>query len=122
MRYEDFDDTESDTEDNDDVLCRLKHENGTMVTLLTAPASLFTEQEELEPMVFGICEGEVCVALNEDVIEQMIKDGILTHGETYGMEIATLLPTTLIIRTACKAASTYIKDHEEKQGSQTHSS
>lgn len=117
MKYEDFDERDFEPDENDDVLCRVKHENGTIVTFLTAPASVFTEQDELEPLVYGICEGEVCVAFNVDVVERMIKEGVLTNGETYGMAVASLLPMTLILRTGCKEASKFIMEHEENKGS-----
>lgn len=113
MRYSDFENSEDDSED---VLVRIKHENGTTVTFLTAPASLFAEQEELEPMVYGICESEVCIAFNEDVIERMIKDSIIKNGEIYGAHAASLLPVTMILNLGCAAASKYIKENEGSQG------
>lgn len=112
MRYDDFDDDESE-EDNEHVFTRLRHENGTIVTFLMAPASLFTEQMELQPLVFGICEGSVCVALNEDLIQRLLTVQVEENGDIYDARASALLQATLILKEGCKAASNYIREQTE---------
>ena len=51
-------------DDDDDVMIRLQREDGTKVTFITAPASVFDEKEKFEPMVYGMGEGEICVVFN----------------------------------------------------------
>lgn len=68
-------------DDNEDVMIRMQHEDGTMVTFLTAPPEVFTQSEELEPLVYGIGDSNVCVAFNGDLIERMIAESIEKNGK-----------------------------------------
>jgi hypothetical protein len=111
MEFEDFlEDFLED--DNDDVMIRMQHEDGTTVTFLTAPPSVFNQQDELEPLVYGIGEAEVCVAFNEDLIERMIKDSIEKNGETYGAQASAFLPITLILNKGLKAVNKYMEEQK----------
>ena len=61
--YMDLDDFLED--DEDDVLIRMQHDDGTTVTFLTAPPEVFTEREQLEPLLFGISETDICIVFNK---------------------------------------------------------
>lgn len=107
MDFEDFLE-----DDNEDVLIRMQHEDGTTVTFLTAPPEVFNQQEELEPLVYGIGEAEVCVAFNGDLIERMIKESIEKNGETYGAQASAFLPITLILNKGLKAVNRYLEEQK----------
>jgi hypothetical protein len=103
MEFEEFEE-----DDNDDVMIRMQHEDGTTVIFLTAPSSVFTQQDTLEALVYGIGDGEVCVAFNSDIVEQMIQESIDKNGETYGAQASAFLPITLILNKGLKAATKYL--------------
>ena len=85
------------TEDDNDILLKLKHDDGTQVTFITAPASAFTDSDELEPIVFGLPDNEVCVAFNGELFQSMVEESIERNGEQYGRGSAAFLPMTLLL-------------------------
>jgi hypothetical protein len=107
MDFEDFLE-----EDNEDVMIRMEHEDGTKVTFLTAPPEVFTQTEELEPLVYGIGDKDVCVAFNSELIERMIAESVEKNGETYGAQASAFLPITMILNKGLKAVDKYLKDQK----------
>ena len=107
MDFEDFLE-----EDNEDVMIRMQHEDGTTVTFLTAPPEVFTQRDELEPLVYGIGDKDVCVAFNSDLIERMISESIEKNGETYGAQASAFLPITMILNKGLKAVDKYMRDQK----------
>ncbi len=99
--FEDLNDEDSD------VMIRMRHDDGTTVTFLTAPAEVFTDKTQLEPLVFGISEMNICVAFNSEVIESMIEESVKKNGETYGAQAASFLPITMILNKGLKAVEKY---------------
>lgn len=99
--FEDLNDEDSD------VMIRMRHDDGTTVTFLTAPAEVFTDKTQLEPLVFGISEMNIYVAFNSDVIESMIEESVEKNGETYGAQAASFLPITMILNKGLKAVEKY---------------
>jgi hypothetical protein len=97
-------------EDSDDVMMRMQHEDGTTVTFLTAPSEVFTEKDELEPLVYGISDKDVYVAFNSDVIERLISESVEKNGDTYGKHASAFLPISLLISTGLKAVEKYMED------------
>ena len=106
MNIDDFFEEEED--DDDDVLIRMQHKDGTTVTFLTAPPEVFIDKIELEPLVFGISDTDVCVAFNSDLVENMIKESVEKNGETYGAQAAAFLPITMILNKGIKAVEKYV--------------
>ena len=107
MDFEDFLE-----EDNDDVMIRMEHEDGTKVTFLTAPPEVFTVKDELEPLVYGIGDKDVCVAFNSDLIERMVAESVEKNGETYGAQASAFLPITMILNVGLKAVNKYMEDNK----------
>ncbi len=104
MDFEDFLE-----EDNEDVMIRMEHEDGTKVTFLTAPPEVFTQREELEPLVYGLGDNEIFVAFNSDLLERLIEDSVEKNSETYGRGASAFLPMTLLINKGLKAVDDYLK-------------
>ena len=107
MDFEDFLE-----DDNEDVLIRMQHEDGTTVTFLTAPATLFEDKDKLTPLVYGLVDGEVCVAFNGDLIERMIAESVEKNGETYGAQASAFLPITMILNKGLKAVNKYMEEQK----------
>jgi len=100
------------TDDDDDILLKLKQNNGTHVTFITAPASVFTQIDELEPIVFGLPDNEVCVAINGELFQEMVAESVERNGEQYGRGPATFLPLTLLLNIGLKAVNEYLNEQE----------
>ena len=83
---------------DDDVLIRMQHDNGVIVTFLTAPQELFSDRENLSPLVFWLDENEVFLAFNEDGLNEMIHESIELNGDIYGEQAAAFLPIQHIIQ------------------------
>ena len=108
-----LDDFLKDSEDeDDDVLIRMQHKDGTTVTFLTAPPEVFTEREQLEPLLFGISETDICVGFNSDLVESMIDESVEKNGEFYGAQAAAFLPITMILNKGLKAVDNYVAEHK----------
>ena len=110
MNLDDF--LEDSEDEDDDVLIRMQHKDGTTVTFLTAPPEVFTEREQLEPLLFGISETDICVAFNSDLVESMIDESVEKNGEFYGAQAAAFLPITMILNKGLKAVDNYVAEHK----------
>ena len=89
-----------------DVLMRMRNdETGREITLLSAPATLFPD-DGLGPLVTAF-EDQVIVTFNDDKVEEMFDESIRVNGEVYGEAAAVMLPITMLIRLAMKAAEPY---------------
>ncbi len=98
--------TENDDESND-VLMRFEGKNGVTLTMMTAPAEIFgDDNENLEPMITG-WDKQIYAIFNEDAVERMIRNSIDTNGEVYGEQAAGFLPMTLMMQKAMEAAEEY---------------
>lgn len=105
--FEELDDTDTD------VLMNLQHDDGTQVTFLTAPSTVFTIVDELEPLITRLDETRIFVAFNGELIEKLIQESIDKNGDTYGKQASAFLPMTLVINTGLKAVQQFIE--KEKQ-------
>jgi hypothetical protein len=110
MNLDDF--LKDSADEDDDVLIRMQHKDGTTVTFLTAPPEVFTEREQLEPLLFGISETDICVAFNSDLVESMIDESVEKNGEFYGAQAAAFLPITMILNKGLKAVDDYVAEHK----------
>lgn len=89
-----------------DVLMRMKNdETGQEITMLSAPATLFPD-DGLGPLVTAL-EDQVIVTFNDEKVEAMFDESIRVNGEVYGESAAVMLPITMLIRLAMKAAEPY---------------
>jgi len=100
------------TEDDNDILMKLKHDDGTQVTFITAPASAFRDTDELELIVFGLPDNEVCVAFNGELFQSMVEESIERNGEQYGRGSAAFLPMTLLLNIGLKAVNDYLEEQK----------
>ena len=96
------------TEDDNDILLKLQNNDGTQVTFISGPASIFKQTEELEPIVFGLPDNEVCVVFNGELFQDMVDESVEINGEQYGTESAAFLPMTLLINIGINAVNDYL--------------
>ena len=96
------------TDDDSDILLKLQHNDGTQVTFISGPASIFKQTEELEPIVFGLPDNEVCVVFNGELFQDMVDESVEINGEQYGTESAAFLPLTLLINIGINAVNDYL--------------
>ena len=88
----------------------MMHEDGTVITFITAPPAVFSDQsEELEPIVYGLSEQDIYVVFNGEVIQRLVADSIEKNGDTYGEGASTFLPLSFIINKGIKATEEYMK-------------
>jgi hypothetical protein len=90
--------TEYRVDPDEDVLIRMQHDNGVIVTFLTAPQELFSDRENLSPLVFWLDENEVFLAFDEDELNKMIHESVLLNGNIYGYQAAAFLPIQHILQ------------------------
>lgn len=95
-----------ENEGEPDVLMRMKNgATGQEITLLSAPPHLFPDNG-LGPLVTAF-EDQVIVSFNDERLDEMFDEAIRANGEVYGEGAAVMLPITLLIRLAMKAAEPY---------------
>ena len=88
---------------DDDVLIQLQHDNGVIVTFLSAPKELFSDNDDLSPLIFWLDESEVFLAFNESELNRMIQDSIDLNRDTYGEQAAAFLPLQHMIQIGLSA-------------------
>ena len=94
--------------DDDDVLMRMKDEDGHELTFISAPPTAF-EDGELGPIVTGL-DNQIVVAFNQQKIEELIDESIEKNAEIYGEQTAAFLPISLVLRKGMEAANEYLKN------------
>ncbi len=100
------------TEDDNDIFLKLQHNDGTQVTFISGPASIFKQTKELEPIVFGLPDNEVCVVFNGELFQEMVDESVEINGEQYGRDSAAFLPTTLLLNIGLKAVNEYLEEQK----------
>ena len=88
---------------NEDVLIRLRYDSGVEVTFLTAPQELFSDGDDLYPMITWLSEIDVYLAFNESVLNNLIEESINLNGELYGEQAAAFLPLQHMIQIGLSA-------------------
>lgn len=101
-KYDNFD-FELSNDDAGDVLMRMVNETtGEEVVFLTAPASLF-QDNELGPMVTKFVK-QIILAYNEDRIEEMIRRSVERNAEEFGEAAAAFLPMSKLVKDGMRIA------------------
>ena len=88
---------------NEDVLIRLQHDSGVVVTFLTAPQELFSDGDDLYPMITWLSEIDVYLAFHEHILNNLIEESINLNGELYGEQAAAFLPLQHMIQIGLSA-------------------
>ena len=100
-------------EDND-VLIQMQNDDGVVVTFLTAPSSVFEVTDRIDPLTFWMSPKSVYVAINEDILNEMIEESIEKNGEIYDEKEAAFLPIIHILNVGLKEVDKQIANRATK--------
>ena len=105
-----------DINDEDDVLIQMQNDDGVVVTFLTAPPSVFEVTDRIEPLTFWLSPKSVYVAINEDILNEMIEESIEKNSQIYDEKEAAFLPIVHILNVGLKEVNRQIAQRGEKNG------
>jgi hypothetical protein len=100
-------------EDND-VLIQMQNDDGVVVTFLTAPSSVFEVTDRIDPLTFWMSPKSVYVAINEDILNEMIEESIEKNNGVYDDKEAAFLPIIHILNVGLKEVDKQIANRATK--------
>ena len=103
-------------DEDDDVLIQMQNDDGVVVTFLTAPPSVFEVTDRIDPLTFWMSPKSVYVAINEDILNEMIEESIEKNSEIYDEKEAAFLPIVHILNVGLREVDRQISQRGEKNG------
>ena len=103
-------------DEDDDVLIQMQNDDGVVVTFLTAPPSVFEVTDRIDPLTFWMSPKSVYVAINEDILNEMIEESIEKNSEIYDEKEAAFLPIVHILNVGLREVDRQIAQRGEKNG------
>ena len=103
-------------DEDDDVLIQMQNDDGVVVTFLTAPPSVFEVTDRIDPLTFWMSPKSVYVAINEDILNEMIEESIEKNNGVYDNEEAAFLPIVHVLAIGLKEVNQQITQRGEKIG------
>ena len=103
-------------DEDDDVLIQMQNDDGVVVTFLTAPPSVFEVTDRIDPLTFWMSPNDVYVAINEDILNEMIEESIEKNNGVYDNEEAAFLPIVHVLAIGLKEVNQQITQRGEKIG------
>ena len=103
-------------DEDDDVLMQMQNDDGVVVTFLTAPPSVFEVTDRIDPLTFWMSPKSVYVAINEDILNEMIEESIEKNSEIYDEKEAAFLPIVHILNVGLREVDRQISQRGEKNG------
>ena len=93
----------------DNILMRIQHESGVIVTFLTAPPEVFLNQNDLQPEILWLTDTDAYIVFNEELLEEYVLEEI-EENET-NFDETQIEPTLLqqLIRDSVKVIESKIK-------------
>ncbi len=101
-------------DDDDDVLIRVQNNDGVMVTFLTAPSSFFEITDRIDPLTIWLASDNVFIAINEDLLNEMIEDSIEKNSEIYEEMEAAFLPIVHVMKVGLEKVDSQIAQRRKK--------
>ena len=101
-------------DEDDDVLIQMQNDDGVVVTFLTAPPSVFEVTDRIDPLTFWMSSKSVYVAINEDILNEMIEESIEKNSEIYDEKEAAFLPIVHILNVGLKEVDKQIANRATK--------
>jgi hypothetical protein len=93
----------------DNVLMRIQHESGVIVTFLTAPPEVFSDQNDLQPEILWLTDTDAYVVFNKELLEEYVLEEI-EQNETNFCETQTELTVLQqLLRDSIKIVESKIK-------------
>lgn len=103
-------------DEDDDVFIQMQNDDGVVVTFLTAPPSVFEVTDRIEPLTFWMSPKNVYVAINEDILNEMIEESIEKNNGVYDDKEAAFLPIVHVLNIGLKEVNRQIEQRGEKNG------
>ena len=101
-------------DEDDDVLIQMQNDDGVVVTFLTAPPSVFEVTDRIDPLTFWMSPKSVYVAINEDILNEMIKESIEKNYGVYDDKEAAFLPIVHVLNIGLKEVDKQIANRATK--------
>ena len=101
-------------DEDDDVLIEMQNNDGVVVTFLTAPPSVFEVNDRIDPLTFWISPKNVYVAINEDILNEMIEESIEKNNGVYDDKEAAFLPIVHVLNIGLKEVDKQIANRATK--------
>ena len=101
-------------DNDDDVLIQMQNDDGVVVTFLAAPPSVFEVTDKIDPMTFWFSPKSVYVAINEDILNEMIEESIEKNNGVYDDKEAAFLPIVHVLNIGLKEVNRQIAQRGEK--------
>ena len=103
-------------DEDDDVLIQMQNDDGVVVTFLTAPPSVFEVTDRIDPLTFWMSPKNVYVAINEDILNEMIEESIEKNNGVYDDKAAAFLPIVHVLNIGLKEVNRQITQRGERNG------
>ena len=101
-------------DEDDDVLIQMHNDDGVVVTFLTAPPSVFEVTDRIDPLTFWMSPKSVYVAINEDILNEMIEESIEKNNGVYDDKEAAFLPIVHVLNIGLKEVDKQIANRATK--------
>ena len=101
-------------DEDDDVLIQMQNDDGVVVTFLTAPPSVFEVTDRIDPLTFWMSPKSVYVAINEDILNEMIEESIEKNKGVYDDKEAAFLPIVHVLNIGLKEVDKQIANRATK--------
>ena len=101
-------------DEDDDVLIQMQNDDGVVVTFLTAPPSVFEVTDRIDPLTFWMSPKSVYVAINEDILNEMIVESIEKNNGVYDDKEAAFLPIVHVLNIGLKEVDKQIANRATK--------
>ena len=105
---------ENINDEDDDVLIQMQNDDGVVVTFLTAPPSVFEVTDRIDPLTFWMSPKSVYVAINEDILNEMIEESIEKNKGVYDDKEAAFLPIVHVLNIGLKEVDKQIANRATK--------
>ena len=105
---------ENINDEDDDVLIRMQNDDCVVVTFLTAPPSVFEVTDRIDPLTFWMSPKSVYVAINEDILNEMIEESIEKNKGVYDDKEAAFLPIVHVLNIGLKEVDKQIANRATK--------
>jgi hypothetical protein len=92
----------------DNILMRIQHESGVIVTFLTAPPEVFLYQNDLQPEILWLTDTDAYILFNEELLGEYVLEEI-EENETNTETQTELTLLQHLIRDSVKMIESKIK-------------
>jgi len=93
----------------DNILMRIQHESGVIVTFLTAPPEVFLYQNDLQPEILWLTDTDAYIVFNEELLGEYVLEEIEENETNFDETQTELTLLQHLIRDSVKMIESKIK-------------